>query len=54
MLCHILIDFIKTKFFHLCLYLTGDNQRPSAINKKTAGLPVKLTINIKKMKMNIS
>ena len=52
MLCHILKDFIKTKLFHLFLYLTGDNHRPSAIN--TAGLPVKLTINIKKMKMNIS
>ena len=53
MLCHILKDFIKTEFFRLCLFLTADNHRPSAINKK-AGLPVKLTINIKKMKMNIS
>ena len=32
---------------------TGDNHRPSAINKNSR-LPVKLTINIKKMKMNIS
>ena len=53
MLCHILKDFVKTKLFHLCLYLTGDKHSPSTRNK-TAGLPVKLTINIKKMKMNIS
>ena len=53
MICQILKDFTKTKFFHLCLYLNGGNSYPLP-KIYTAILPGKLTINIKKMKMNIS
>ena len=35
MQCQILMYFKKIEFFHLCLYINCDNQRPSAINKNS-------------------